>query len=346
MLPKTDDREGETPLKPAMDTHSLTTGRCQNSTDVPLSDPIWLLGRQLFHRHAHLFWKNVIGVACGPFRRNIRLHLHVKKSQCRNDVFAIREFPNRAVKSVRYDFLRFPFMNGSVHRTKRGEVMTLHRCEWIWSSRLTAFTHRIRTFRDGPWKEVSVASDETVYWQGRPHRVYLRWGVWFFPIVGLALIGFACFELTFAVQIRSMAILVTGLGASCLICSFLHFLNLSNTTYLLTDRRICVDNNLFHIRREYDLPSYLKRYKGEFASYRVWQPGNRWDLCLIRSARFDGHANAMFIFFHSISKEDAAVIKRAESAIRIRHKAPPPDPRYSACHTICNGFRRHRKPDC
>lgn len=200
--------------------------------------------------------------------------------------------------------------------------MTLHRCEWSWSSRVKTFKHAIRPSRGEPWKEVAIASDEVVYWQGRPHKVYLRWSLLLFPAIGLALIWAACFELTFALQIRTMAIIVTGLGLVCLVCSFFNFLNLRNTTYLLTDRRVCVSNNLFHIRREYDLPSYLKDCKGEFASYRTWQPSTRWDLCLIRSALYDGHANAMFVFFHSISREDVAAIKRAEREIRVKHNAP------------------------
>lgn len=218
--------------------------------------------------------------------------------------------------------------------------MTLHRYTWVWSSSLTTFTHRRQTSRGEPWKEVTVMADETVYWQGRPQRVYLRWSTLLFPIIGFALIGFACFELTFAVQVRTMAILVAGLGTMCLICTFLSFLNLRNTTYLLTDRRVCVSNNLFHIRHEYDLSSYLKRYKGEFAFRRVWQPSNRWDLCLMRSCLFDGHGNAMFISFYSILKADADIIKRAEFEIRVKHRAPPTDPRYATSHIICSVFRR------
>ena len=217
--------------------------------------------------------------------------------------------------------------------------MTLHRCVWSWSPRLKLFKHFIQTSRGEPWKEVTIASDEVVYWQGRPHKVYLRWSMLLFPTIGLTLIWVACFELTFAIQIRSMAILVTGLGSLCLICSFFNFLNLRNTTYLLTDRRVCIDNNLFHIRREYDLLSYLKNYKGDFASYRTWQLSNRWDLCVIRSARFDGHANVMFVFFHSITKEDVAILKRAEFKIRVKHNAPAVDPRYRTCNTICRWFK-------
>lgn len=217
--------------------------------------------------------------------------------------------------------------------------MMLHRCIWSWSPRLKVFKHFIRTFRGEPWKEVVIASDEILYWQGRPHKVYLRWSILLFLAIGLSLIWVACFELTFAIQIRTMAIIVAGFGIVCLICSFINLLNLRNTTYFLTDRRVIVSNNLFHIRYEYDLLSYLKNYKGEFASYCVWQPSNRWDLCLIRSALYDGHANVMFVFFHSVLKEDVAIIKRVEHEIRGKHNAPLVDPRYRTCHAFCRWFR-------
>lgn len=207
--------------------------------------------------------------------------------------------------------------------------MTLHRCEWIWSPRLKTFAHSIQTSRGEPWKAVELAPDEVVYWRGRPQRVCLRWGALFLPLLGLTLIWFACFEL--------MSIFVTGLGIFCLICAFLNFLNLKYAIYLLTDRRICIDNTFFRTRREYDLLSYFRDYKGEF-SYCTWQPGNRWDFCVIRSALYDGH-NTKFVFFHSILKEDLASIKRAEREIRARHNVPVVDPRYRTSHTICRWFK-------
>ena len=152
--------------------------------------------------------------------------------------------------------------------------MIWHRCKWVWNASLNLYKHSIQTSYKEPWRELDIASDETVYWQGRPQRVFLRWSMLIFPTIGLALIWVACSKLTFSPVMRTMSIIVAGGGIFCLICAFLNFLNLSYTTYLLTDRRVCIDNTLFHIRHEYDLPSYLKDFYGDFAFRQTWQPSN------------------------------------------------------------------------
>lgn len=142
---------------------------------------------------------------------------------------------------------------------------------------------------------------------------------------------------------QTMSIIVAGGGIFCLICAFLNFLNLSYTTYLLTDRRVCIDNTLFHIRHEYDLPSYLKDFYGDFAFRQTWQPSNLWDICLISSTFYSQSANGMFVFFCSLSKKDIAIIKQAEVKIRLKYNAPAPDPRYPHRHDRGSWQLRQRK---